>query len=243
MTEDGFFNILDSVDSTNNYAMDMVHAGMAKHGKLWFTPHQIAGKGQRGKNWTSAAGKNIAMSLVLEPERLQISNQFHLSAAIALSCFEFFSSLAGDETKIKWPNDLYWRDRKAGGILIENVLQGKSWKWAVVGIGININQTEFEGGLINPVSLKQITGKNFNIIELAKELHSLLIKNLAALKADDAVIKGYNEHLYKHNQLVSLKKDGEVFETMIKEVLDIGRLITVDAVEREFDFGEVEWMI
>ncbi len=243
MTEDGFFNILDSVDSTNNYAMDMVHAGMAKHGKLWFTPYQTAGKGQRGKNWTSAAGKNIAMSLVLEPERLQITSQFHLSAAVAISCFDFFSSRAGDETKIKWPNDLYWRDRKAGGVLIENVLQGKSWKWAVVGIGININQTEFDGGLLNPVSLKQITGKNFDIVSLAKELHNLLMKNLAALKANDEVIERYNEYLYKRNQLVNLKREEQVFETMIKGVSDAGRLITVDAVEREFDFGEVEWVI
>ena len=243
MVEDGFFNILDTVDSTNNYAMAKVHAGMARHGMVWFTREQTAGKGQRGKSWKSDKGKNIAMSLVLEPGRLQVKDQFHLSAAVAISCFEFFAAFAGEETKIKWPNDLFWRDRKAGGILIENVLQGKIWKWAVVGIGLNINQTKFDKSILNPVSLKQITGKTFDIIELGKSLHGLLMKNLTDLKADNNAIEQYNEHMYKRNELVTLKKGEGIIKTVIKEVSASGKLITVDADEREFDFGEVEWVL
>ncbi|MGB4844420.1 MAG: biotin--[acetyl-CoA-carboxylase] ligase [Ferruginibacter sp.] len=243
MPEDGFFNILDTVDSTNNYAMAQIHAGLTRHGMTWFTKEQTAGKGQRGRSWKTEKGKNIAMSLVLKPDRLQINNQFHLSAAVALACFEFFDGYAGGETKIKWPNDLYWRDRKAGGILIENVLQGKNWKWAVVGIGININQTKYSSTIQNPVSLKQITGKDFDVIALAKILYDLLMKNLAALKKDNTAVTAYNEHLYKLNHLVTLKKDGTAFQTVIKEVSATGRLVTVDAVEQEFDFGEVEWVL
>ena len=243
MAEDGFFNILDTVDSTNNYAMANVHAGMAAHGMAWFAKEQATGKGQRGRSWISEKGKNIAISLVLEPERLSIKSQFQLSAVVAITCFEFFSKYAGEETTIKWPNDLFWRDRKAGGILIENVLQGKTWKWAVVGIGININQTRFDKAILNPVSLKQITGKNFKIIELAKELQVLLMKNLAEPKPADEIFNQYNEHLYKINKTVKLKKDGVIFDTVIKEISAAGRLITVDAIEREFDFGEVEWVL
>jgi len=249
MTEDGFFTILDTVGSTNNYAMQQVHDGLAKHGQAWFATEQTAGKGQRGKNWASEKGKNIAMSLVLEPGQLsaapgrKIISQFHLSAAIALSAFELLKKYAGDEIKIKWPNDLYWRDRKAGGILIENKFQGKAWKWAVVGIGINVNQTEFSKELINPVSLKQITGKIFDAIDLAKELHALLIKNLSAGKTPEEMLQQYNEHLYKINQLVTFRKAGVKFDTVIKEVSAQGKLVTVDAIEREFDFGEVEWVL
>lgn len=243
MPQESFFNILDTVDSTNIYAMNQINAGMAKHGMAWFAREQTAGKGQRGKGWKGERDKNIALSLVLEPGRLQFNNQFHVSAAVALACFEFFGGYAGDETKIKWPNDLYWRDRKAGGILIENILQGKSWKWAVVGIGINVNQTKYTAAIHNPVSLKQITGKDFDVIELAKILQGILMKNLTALKKDDSTITTYNEHLYKLNHLVKLKKEGAAFETVIKEVSPTGRLITVDAVEREFDFGEVEWVL
>ena len=140
MNEGSFFTILDTVDSTNNYAMARIDDGLAKHGMVWFANEQTAGKGQRGKEWASEKGKNIAMSLVLSPEQLKLTSQFHLSAAVALACFEFLSGYIDGEAKIKWPNDLFWRDRKAGGILIENKLQGKTWKWAVVGIGININQ-------------------------------------------------------------------------------------------------------
>ena len=245
MTEAGFFTILDTVDSTNNYAMGRVDAGLAKHGMLWFTKEQTAGKGQRGKTWATEKEKNIAMSLVLEPARLKITNQFHLNAAVALSCFDFFLKYGGDETKIKWPNDLFWRDRKAGGILIENKFQGKVWKWAVVGIGININQIKFDAFLINPVSLKQITGKSYNTVDLANELYVLLMKNLGELKTKNVLIlmELYNEHLYKINKKVTLKKGGVKFETVIKEVSAQGRLITVDAIEREFTFGEVEWVL
>lgn len=243
MTEDGFFTILDSVDSTNNYAMGRVHAGLAKHGMGWFTKEQTAGKGQRGRVWATEKGKNIAMSLVLEPNRLPFTNQFHVSAAIAITVFEFFSKYAGDETKIKWPNDLFWCDRKAGGILIENIFQGKQWKWAIVGIGININQIDFDPFDIPPVSLKMITGKAYQPVELAKELFVLLMKNLTALTSANLVIEQYNAQLYKKDKLVTLNKDGTKFNSIIKEVTSDGRLLTVDAIEREFNFGEVLWVL
>jgi BirA family transcriptional regulator, biotin operon repressor / biotin---[acetyl-CoA-carboxylase] ligase len=243
MTEDGFFTILDTVDSTNNYAMQQVQDGLAKHGRAWFANEQTAGKGQRGKSWAGEKGKNIAISFVLEPVKCKITSQFHLIALVALTCFEFLKHYAGDEMKIKWPNDLFWRDRKAGGILIENKFQGKAWKWAVVGVGININQTRFYKDLIYAVSLKQITGKNFDTVALAKELHSLLMKKLDEATALHEILLQYNQHLYKINELVTLRKTGVKFDTVIKEVSAAGRLITVDAIEREFDFGEVEWVL
>ena len=225
--------------------MDRVQAGMASHGMAWFTHEQTAGKGQRGKGWQTEPGKNIAMSLVLQPESLNARQQFYLSAAIALACFEIFSGYAGDETKIKWPNDLFWRDRKAGGVLIENVFHGKKWKWAIAGVGININQVNFEGGIKNPVSLKQITGKEFDTVILAKELYALLMKRISELntKSFEKILDDYNKHLYKLNKNVSLKKEGVIFETVIKAVSPEGKLLTVDATNRQFDFGEVEWVL
>jgi BirA family transcriptional regulator, biotin operon repressor / biotin---[acetyl-CoA-carboxylase] ligase len=243
MTEDPFFTILDTVGSTNNYAMARIEDGLANHGMVWFANEQTAGKGQRGKNWASEKGKNIAMSLVLEPLKLKISSQFHLSAAVALASFEFLSAYIDGETKIKWPNDLFWRDRKAGGILIENKMQGTVWRWAVVGIGINVNQTVFDKNLNNAVSLKQITGRSFNSAELAKELQLLLMQRLSDKTFFENILKQYNQHLYKINELVSLRKNGVKFDTVVKEVSKQGKLITVDAFEREFDFGEVEWLL
>lgn len=245
MPEYSLFKLLDTVDSTNNYAMEKVHAGLANHGMAWFTNDQTAGKGQRGKAWKSEKGKNIAMSLVLQPEQLKADQQFYLSAAVALACFDFFKNYAGDETKIKWPNDLYWRDRKAGGVLIENIFHGKTWKWAVIGIGININQTGFDKSLRNPVSLKQITGKEFDAVALAKELYTILMRLLSGLNTASAtgILENYNDKLYKRNSPVILIKNDVQFETVIKGVSDNGCLLTVDEADRKFAFGEVEWVL
>src|SRR5437667_2750998 len=161
---------LQSVDSTNIYALKQVHAGLAQHGMAIFAHNQTAGKGQRGKIWISEKGANINLSVVIKPEALIVSEQFQLSVCAAVAIHHFFSQYAGDSTRIKWPNDMYWQDRKVGGILIENIVgsltagqAGResavgSWQWAIIGIGININQTSFPPDLHNPVSLKQITG-------------------------------------------------------------------------------------
>jgi BirA family transcriptional regulator, biotin operon repressor / biotin---[acetyl-CoA-carboxylase] ligase len=253
---DAPFVELQSVDSTNNYARQLIHAAtlpdrqnMAQHGMAIFSHSQLAGKGQRGKTWNSEKGANIALSILIKPQGISINNQFYLSACAAVAVQVFFSRYAGDETKIKWPNDLYWQDRKAGGILIESGVQSSGsgvgvWQWAIVGIGININQTKFEG-LPNPVSLKQVTGKSFEPLVLAKELHDVFVSNYNQLltKGADEIITRYNSFLYKRNEKVKLKKDNRVFDAVIKEVSPSGRLVTQHAIEEGFDFGEVEWII
>ena len=258
---------LQSIDSTNKYAMALVHGdilpdgqGEPQHGMAIFSHEQTAGKGQRGKNWVSEKDANIALSILLNPFPLSIPDQFKLSVCIAASARHLFSKYAGDETKIKWPNDLYWRDRKAGGVLIENVIgslapiatalgigpeKSEAWKWSVVGIGININQTSFPVGLPNPVSLKQITGRNYEPVELAKELCSIIEENYQTLIAGnfETVFSKYLAHLYKKDEKVKLKKGNRVFETTIKGVSATGQLITQHSIEESFEFGEVEWIL
>ena len=248
---------LPSTDSTNKYAMAIVHGAALPHGQYGpqhgmavFAHEQTEGKGQRGKTWTSEKEANIAISILLNPYPLSLTEQFKLSVCVAVSVAEFFLKYAGDETKIKWPNDLYWRDRKAGGVLIENIVSGAQstaplWRWAVAGIGINVNQTNFPDDLPNPVSLKQITGKNFIPVELAKELCSCLENNYQQLLSNgfEELFTRYQHFLYKKNEQVKLKKDTRVFEATIKGVSSSGQLITHHSIEERFDFGEVEWVI
>jgi BirA family biotin operon repressor/biotin-[acetyl-CoA-carboxylase] ligase len=236
------FTILSSVDSTNNYAMGQVQAGLARHGAAWFAHEQTAGKGQRNKRWLTDPSENILLSVVLQPFSLNVSGQFLLSASIALATYDFYKNYAGDESAIKWPNDLYWRDRKAGGILIENNFRGNDWQFAVAGMGININQTQFDAALPNPVSLKQITGKDFNVIQLARELCSRLEERFQQLlnAGTESVLKNYEAVMYKREQMVKLRKDGRVFETVVRGVSPTGKLITG---EHQYDFNEVEWVI
>ncbi len=254
---------LQSVDSTNNYARQKIYAGLAQHGMAIFAHEQVAGKGQRGKAWSTEKGGNVILSIIIEPQPLLLTQQFQLNACVAVAVHEFFIKYAGDEAKIKWPNDLYWQDRKAGGILIESVVTGSQpafnsqqpgaantstitqWKWSIAGIGININQTRFPSDLPNPVSLKQITGKSFDVVEFAKELVLVFNKRFTELIEDgfENIYSTYLTHLYKRNATVKLKKGPKVFEAMIQGVSTGGKLITHHAIEEEFDFGEVEWVI
>jgi BirA family biotin operon repressor/biotin-[acetyl-CoA-carboxylase] ligase len=235
--------VLPVIDSTNNYAMGQVRAGLASHGDAFFTLEQTAGKGQRGKGWQTAPGENIIMSTVVQPQGLAVSQQFILSAAIALGCYDFFAAFAGSDTQIKWPNDIYWNDRKAGGILIENLISGHLWQFAIIGTGININQGEFPAHLPNPVSLKQITGKTHDVIELAKNLCGCLQHRYLQVASPATLIADYNTVLYKRGQTVRLKKDNRVFDALVKEVDASGQLIVVTAIEEQFGFGEIEWVI
>jgi BirA family biotin operon repressor/biotin-[acetyl-CoA-carboxylase] ligase len=240
-----FFCILDRVDSTNNYAMAELHAGMAKHGMAWFAKEQSSGKGQRGKAWISQPGENIMMSVVFQPPALFSSRSFLFNAVISNTCHAFLKAHIEDEIKIKWPNDIYLRDRKAGGILIENIYQGTTWKWAVVGIGINVNQVDFPDNLKNAGSMKQATGENYDAINLAKELYEMVIDAFSNIGHStlSEIMKTYNRNLYLVNKKVRLRKQNVVFETTIKGVNEHGQLLTSDRMPRLFEFGEVEWIL
>jgi len=241
---------LQSIDSTNNYALAQIHAKLAQPGTCYFAHEQTSGKGQRGKTWATERGMNILISIVLKPDFLQPIQQFQLSACIAVATHQFLDKYDEGSLKIKWPNDLYWRDRKLGGVLIENIVrsresEGGTWDWAVVGIGININQESFTADLKNPVSLKQVTGKSFDQIRLAKELCISIDQFYKRLinKEATAILERYNQLLYKKDEMVKLRKGNRIFSAVIKNITPSGQLIVQHSVEEQFDFGEIEWLI
>lgn len=240
-----FFEILEKVDSTSNYAKAMVQEGLAKHGMAWFAREQSGGRGQRGKQWDSEPGKNLLMTVVLEQKKWPLEKQAIFNMAIAVICRDFLSRYTGQDTTIKWPNDLYWRDQKAGGILIENSIQGNAWKFALVGIGININQELFNSSIPNPVSVKQVTGYPFDPVELAKLLHSELLVKMDEYGITDhfRITEAYNRHLYGINRKMKLMRNEAVFEALIRSVNEEGKLVTGEDETQAFDFGEVKWVI
>ena len=234
---------LIEVASTNSYAIDNIQANLAVHGTTYFAHSQTAGKGQRGKQWLTEPSNNIIVSCVLDTSFLSLNHQFPFSMCVALAARDFLSKYAGDETSIKWPNDIYWRDRKAAGILIENVVRGNQWPWAVVGIGMNINQTSFSPALKNPVSLKQITGKTFDAVALTKELCSFLENRYQQLKRGVSLLEEYNIHLFRRNEIVSFHKGNDSFNCTLKGVDNNGKLMVSGAMQDSFLFGEVEWVL
>jgi BirA family transcriptional regulator, biotin operon repressor / biotin---[acetyl-CoA-carboxylase] ligase len=236
--------ILESVDSTNNYAMALIQKGLATSGDAVFALDQHAGKGRRGKAWKSKPRANILLTILSEMQWLPVQQQFSLSMAVGLACIDFFKAFTKENIKIKWPNDIYFNDRKAGGILIENLIKGNLWQWAVCGIGLNINQ-DFGNDELKATSLREITGEQFEVIALARELHKLVLKRIAALHVaeKDSLLAEYNENLYARYQTVRLKKGNRVLETTIQRVSVSGELLTKDSMERKFRFDEVEWLI
>lgn len=233
------------MDSTNNYAMGMIRDGFAKHGSSWFTWEQTHGKGRRGKAWKTEKGKNILLSIAVNTSFLTVYQQFNLSISVSLACVDFLKKYASDEIKVKWPNDIFWNDRKAGGILIENIIKGNIWQWSVIGIGININQTKFDiNTVFAPVSLKQITGKEYDVIKLTEELYKAVMKRYKELQNNgfERMLAEYNQYLFGLDKKIKLKKDNCVFEATIKGVSAQGKLITGDTIERQFNFDEVEWL-
>ncbi len=196
---------LTTIPSTNIYAMDQVHQGLALSGSCYTADFQTAGKGQHGRNWESEKGQNLLSSYVLELKQLNTgkiwtpADQIGFSAAIALGARAFFASFAGEETKIKKPNDIYFRDRKAGGILIENLVRGKDWTWTVIGIGMNINQSSFSTAAVNqiaanPISLQEITNKSWDLKQMQKHLSEALttaIRNWLT-EGDEKTIEALN---------------------------------------------------
>ncbi len=236
------FIVLKQVASTNNYAMEQVKTGSAGHGAAWLALDQTGGKGQRNRAWVSETGKNILLSVILDANSWKTSELFKVSVAAALAAHDFFIKYVPDNISIKWPNDIYAGDRKAGGILIENIIRGNIWQFAIVGVGLNINQDVFDAALPNPVSLKQLTGKVHDVIEMAMELCNCLDYryNQLITAGFGIMLQQYNAVLYKKEALVELRKGNVVSSHIIKGVNALGQLETGQQV---FDFGEVEWLL
>lgn len=236
--------ILDSVDSSNNYAMGQVQSQKAEHGSAYFALEQTAGKGQRGKQWQSEPATNIMVSIVLETSQLASSDLFYLSMAMALGAHDWLAKHAGEETRVKWPNDLFWRDRKAGGILIENKWSGSDWQFAVVGLGINVNQVVFEETGRKPVSLRQITGKTYDLMQETRKLFENLELRWQQLQDGERSIlyEDYQTHLFGKGKICRFRKNNIVFESLVLGVDSNGELLTRDKTDRRFRVGEIEWI-
>lgn len=161
---------LDEVDSTSNWLKS--NASTLDHGTVVTASAQTAGRGQRGNTWESRPGFNITMSMLLRPDVVDAARQFAVSEAVAMGVVITLQRFLGENAPVavKWPNDIYWRDRKICGILIENVLRGRDILQSVAGVGLNVNQRVFVSDAPNPVSMARIAGHNFRLDDVLDEL-------------------------------------------------------------------------
>lgn len=217
---------IPTVDSTNEYAKQLLSKSKPAEGTVIFAHEQTAGKGQFGKKWESAKGENLTFSVIFYPDFLGAQNAHRLHQAISLALHDFFESM-NVPTRIKWPNDIYSADSKLAGILIENALMKEHLCSTVVGIGINVNQTAFSPHVPNPVSLKMLLGKEFEPLHLLNDFFSFLEARYLQLKdGQSEVLKSaYQSLLYRLNEKKILKTSTETYEGIIRGVDDSGRLM------------------
>lgn len=234
---------LDEVDSTNNYAMRLIDDDKAQNGQIVSARHQLNGKGQRSKVWTATKDKSLSMSIIVEPN-LALSKMIVFNKAVAVAVVQaihsFYPALS---CAIKWPNDIICDDKKAGGILIENVIRGQQWVYSVIGIGINVFQEGPMVDLPHAGSLFHEGSKPNDINDLMIELYATILKLITTFKEEE-INNFYHTLLYKKAQLQQFYNDDIVWEALIEGVNENGDLIVTksDGSLVQLKHGEAEWV-
>ncbi|MBP5560415.1 MAG: biotin--[acetyl-CoA-carboxylase] ligase [Muribaculaceae bacterium] len=234
------------VASTNTYVKQ--HATELPDGALVHTPSQSAGRGQKGNSWESEPGKNLTFSLLIKRPQVDVKRQFVLSEAVSLAIVETLAPLAS--LTIKWPNDIYAGDRKLAGILIEHDLDAEGIVNTVIGVGLNVNQTEFRSDAPNPVSLAQLTGREHDLMPMLERVGSAIEDYCRReVLEPDVLHRRYLSHLYRHDghphRFILPGDDAPPFEATIVDIDRDGMLTLrhADTTLHRYAFKEVAFQI
>jgi BirA family biotin operon repressor/biotin-[acetyl-CoA-carboxylase] ligase len=230
-------HFLPDCHSTNDIALQALRQKEAYEGSIFITNHQTHGKGQRGNTWETKPGENLTFSLVLQPHFLDLSEQFLLNMAISNAIRQGMQEYI-PQLHVKWPNDLVVPGAgKIGGILIENLVGSKGWEYAVVGIGLNINQREFSSPQATSLSL--VTGSSYPLEELFKLLITHVEQAYLALKKGkrELLKQEYLRHLYLLNQWAQYRVGEQTLEGKIIGLSEMGNLLLELPSGQQQSFG------
>ena len=240
------FIFLNEVESTNNYAKQLLLSKEAEDGTVVLAQDQKKGRGQVGNNWESENGKNLLASFIFFPDFLGAGKQFYLSKIVSLALVDFLNTEVNN-TSIKWPNDIYIGEKKVAGILIENSIKGQNLESTIIGIGLNLNQENFYSDAPNPVSLKQITGNKYSAEEVVKILDIKIEEWFKKLKSGflKEIDENYFKLIFRANQWGMYSKNGHKFEAKITGIGEFGQLVLTDrnGKSSEYMFKEIEFVI
>ena len=203
--------------------------------------YQTAGKGCGSNSWESERGKNLTFSMLIHPEGILANEQFRITEVVSVALCEMLEQYIYNKVEIKWPNDIYVGDKKICGILIENRLQGNAIKDSIIGIGLNVNQTEFRSDAPNPVSVRQLTGRE-------NDLETLLHQFLAAFdcaSVSKTISQDYRERLYRKGAPSLYEDKTGRFSATLVDVENDGRLVLQDetGLQRRYAFKELQFII
>ena len=234
---------LSAIDSTNSYLKRLAKEGIASDGQIITTDNQTLGRGQQGASWQFQEGKSLAFSVLKGFDAMPIRSQFNIAMATSIGVQIALQKLGIPEVKIKWPNDILSDHKKLCGILIENIVKGDTIKETIVGIGLNVNETDFID-LPNATSLKLSSGIEFNLKEVLREVAIAIMRELEALKVvDETMLKStYESQLYRKNEISRFQEAaGNQFSGTILGVTESGQLrVKTDSTnEKHFSLKEI----
>ena len=237
---------LEQIDSTNAYLQRQQSEADIRN---WVVSadEQTAGKGMGSNGWESEVGKNLTFSLALDMGFLPAERQFLLSEAVALGLYEALCRLIPEEKlRIKWPNDIYYENHKLAGILINSTIKANMMDVSIIGIGLNVNQMQFKDWPTHPISLKQITGKTYDLQPLLEQVAESIYNKVEALKANPTDIEqDYLKRLFRYRTWANYEVDGKVMRLFMTGIDPFGRLLLVDESEKDhyFDVKEVKFVL
>lgn len=237
----------DSLLSTNDKMSELSRNEYLPEFSVIVAKNQTAGKGQVGNGWESEAGKNLTFSILCRPSFISIKKQFKITQIITLAIIKVLKPIINDVC-IKWPNDIYCGDKKIAGILVENSLIGSEIETSIIGVGLNVNQTEFFSNAPNPSSLKILTDQDYDIDNLLNKILFNFIDiyiDLMINETDKLLQERYMENLYRKKGFHSYYDDKGFFSAKVFDVMSSGHLMleTESGEHRKYAFKEVSFEV
>ena|SRR5690606_7054887 len=232
---------VSATESTNSLAREMYQSNKKATPFCLYAEAQMAGRGQRGTSWVSNHGENLTMSVVFPKPKIKIRDQFLLSATVSLAVLDVLNELKINNLKLKWPNDIMSANYKIGGILIENILSNGSISASIIGLGLNVNQLEFQD-LPKAASLKFLYGEEYDVPELAERISTAMELRLEAMSSvpGKQILKEYENRLFKRNKVSTfLYPNGDLLTGIIKGITPSG-LLKVMVEDEEFKFFDLK---
>ncbi len=230
---------LSDVNSTINFAAKLIQEGLGEHGSVIMAENQTDGRGQQGSVWQSASGLNLLTSIILYADKMKFRSPIELNHFVSLSLVHFFGN-RGIEAQIKWPNDILIEGKKIAGILIENKYAGAKWLNSIVGVGVNVNQIEFD--LDKVTSMKIEKARDFDLKELLSELISSMIR-IEGRSTEEYVQKEYLSHMFGYGETRNFQTDQGIISGEIRGVDAYGQLLVkVDDEIRKFQNKEIRFL-
>ncbi|WP_017256983.1 biotin--[acetyl-CoA-carboxylase] ligase [Pedobacter arcticus] len=237
---------LSEIDSTNDYLKKgLSNTKPLPEGTVIMADHQFAGRGQQSNVWKSEKGKNLTISILFKPSFLSLGQQFYLNKAISLGINDCLRAIIGDDCKIKWPNDIYHKSHKLGGVLIENTSAGQYLKTSVVGIGLNVNQQHFGEGVERATSLSKILHEDYELNDLLAQLCKSIENRYLQLKAGlyFCLDEDYLGRVYRLNEVFRYQIGDEKVSGIIKGVSEKGYLmLQIDDEVKQLDLKQVTFI-